>query len=389
MFFKEVTEALPDPVFGLNEAFHADPRPNKVNLVIGIYKDKFLQADLMHSVAEAKKQISSRELAARYLPIEGLADCYEQLGALVFGEDGWEGNQSRIYAAQGVGGTGALQVAGQFLFEEVSKTIAIPMQTWVNHKSVFDRVGFTIKTYPYYSAKKHGVDFKALCTSLEKMEKKTVILLHPVCHNPTGADLTLSQWRELSLIMRKKKLFPFFDFAYQGFGNGLEKDREAIELFLNDWHEMAVAYSCSKNFSLYCQRVGALFIVGQNASLKQRIGSHVKKIIRSLYSNPPAHGAHIVSAILHDAQLKRQWERELELMRQRVQGMREKLAEKLSLDHLLAGRGMFALLDLNQTKRRQLIDRFAVYLGDGGRISFAALNEENLGYVASSIREIL
>jgi len=158
MFFQEVTEIPADPIFGLNEAFQADPRPNKVNLVIGIYKDEFLKADLMQSVTKAKKEIFNKDLSAAYLPIEGLAEMYSQVGALVFGEKRWEEERGRIYAAQGLGGTGALQVVGQFLKKEVSKTIAIPMQTWANHGSVFDRVGFKVQTYPYYKAELHGVE---------------------------------------------------------------------------------------------------------------------------------------------------------------------------------------------------------------------------------------
>jgi len=188
--------------------------------------------------------------------------------------------------------------------------------------------------------------------------------------------------------MREKKLLPLFDFAYQGFGDGLEKDREAIELFLDDGHEMAVAYSCSKNFSLYCQRVGALFIVGSEPSFKRRIGSQIKKIIRSIYSNPPAHGARIVSTLLQDPKLRQEWKKELDSMRKRVRGMREGLARKLSFDFLLKGRGMFTLLDLDKTQIRELIDRFGIYVADGGRVSLSALNAANLDYVASSIASV-
>ena len=395
MFFHKVLEAQPDPIFGLNEAFQADVRPNKVNLIIGIYKDEQLRSHLMPSVGKVKNQIASQDLLADYLPIDGLPDLNEQLGMLVFGENKWKESRGRIYAAQTIGGTGALQVGGQFLSQEISKSIAISTPTWPNHRSIFERAGLRVETYPYYSREKHGIDFDALCDYLKKLPEKTAVLLHPVCHNPTGCDLSLEQWKDVSKIMMKSRLLPFFDFAYQGLGEGIEKDRRAIEIFLNDGHEMLVAYSCSKNFSLYCQRVGALFVVDENAAVKLRVGSQIKKIIRSLYSNPPAHGARIVASLLKDAAIKEEWKKELDSMRHRITIIRESLIQRLAskstrinFEFLRHHKGMFSFVDIDKSQVQQLIDKFGIYLIDNGRISLTGLNEKNIDYVVSGIAAI-
>lgn len=392
MFFSEILEGQPDPIFGLNEAFQSDVRPNKVNLIVGIYKDDQLKAHLMSSVKKAKDQVISQDLLADYLPIDGLPDFVEPIGRLVFGEKEWKGNHGRIYAAQTVGGTGALQVAGQFLVQEVTKTIAVSNPTWPNHRSIFERAGCRVETYPYYSKEKHGVDFSSLCSAIKELQEKTAVLLHPACHNPTGCDLTIEQWKELSRIIKEKKLLPFFDFAYQGLGEGLAEDQRPIEIFLKDGHEMLVAYSCSKNFSLYCQRTGALFIVDENAAVKLRIGSQVKKIIRSLYSNPPAHGARITAHVLNDASLKEEWEKELDAMRHRLAATRDKLAERLSLrskrtdfGFIRHHKGMFSFMDLDKTQVQRLIQEFGIYLTDNGRISLAGLTSKNIDYVVDAI----
>jgi aspartate/tyrosine/aromatic aminotransferase len=252
-----------------------------------------------------------------------------------------------------------------------------------------------VDTYPYYSREKHGVDFDSLHRHVNQLPEKTVLLLHPCCHNPTGSDLMRDQWKTLSQLLLKRKILPFFDFAYQGLGSGIEEDRQAIEIFLDDGNEMIVAYSCAKNFSLYCQRVGALFVVDENAAVKLRVGSQIKKIIRSLYSNPPAHGARIVSHLLLDAKLKAEWKRELESMRGRIGKIREKLIDRLNsksggadFEFLRPHKGMFSFVDLDKSQVQRLIDGFGIYLIDNGRISLTGLNGENLEIVVEGISAV-
>lgn len=395
MFFHEVLEGQPDPIFGLNEAFQSDVRPNKVNLIIGIYKDDQLRSHLMAAVRKAKNQIIDQDFLADYLPIDGLPEFLSEAGMLVFGEKAWKENHGRIYAAQTVGGTGALQVGGQFLSQEVSKSIVISTPTWPNHRSVFERAGLRVETYPYYNREKHGIDFEGFCSFLKQLPEKTAVILHATCHNPTGCDLSVEQWKGLSRIILEKRILPFFDFAYHGLGEGLEKDRQAIEIFMNDGHEMLIAYSCAKNFSLYCQRVGALFVVDENAAVKLRVGSQIKKIIRSLYSNPPAHGARIVAALLQDPAMKEEWKKELDSMRHRIAIIRESLIQRLSskparvnFEFLRHHKGMFSFIDLNKSQVQQMIDKFGIYMIDNGRISLTGLTAKNIDYVASAIAAV-
>lgn len=396
MFFDSVIEAPSDPIFGIGAAFQADSRPNKVNLVVGIYKDEHLQAQLMPSVKKAKEKLAEQDRLADYLPIDGLADFYEQLGTIVFGEHYWSDHRNRIYAAQAIGGTGALQLAGQFLSCQAKiEAIALPNPTWANHRPIFEKAGLVVETYPYYSEALHGLDFDKLYAAVATMKQNTALLLHTVCHNPTGCDFSQQQWEALSQLMLKKKIFPLFDCAYQGFGDGIEKDRQPIAIFLNHGHEMAIAYSCSKNFSLYCQRVGAVYVVAKNAAANRCVGSQVRRIIRSLYSNPPAHGARIVAEVLKDNALKTEWGHDLEKMRQRLNGIRHILIAKLSakaperdFHFLSAHKGMFSFLDLNKSQVRRLVDEFGVYLIESGRISLAGLTPKNIDYVVDSILSV-
>lgn len=378
MFFGSVQEAPPDPVFGLAGAFKADKRTEKVDLMVGIYKDAALRAELLPSVRKAQEWVG--DLMADYLPMDGLREMVELLGPVVFGE-GWD--EGRIYGAHVAGGTGALRAGMEFLAQEVGKAVYLSNPTWPNHKLIVERAGCKAEMYPYYG--KRGFDFEAMVGALERLAEKSVVLLHACCHNPTGSDPTAQQWKEISLLMRERELVPFFDCAYQGLGEGLEKDAEAVRVFLKDGHEMLVAYSCSKNFSMYCQRVGVLFVVGENGIVKQRVGSQVKRVVRAMYSNPPAHGALIVAEVLKRPDLRKMWEKDLAEIRQRLKVMREKFVQKTGFEYLRKSQGMFCFLDLNKEKAKELRDRFGVYILDNGRISLPGLNAKNIDYVVSSI----
>ena len=395
MFFNQVVQAEADPIFGLLGAFGADTRPQKVNLTVGIYKDDDLSSTLLSSVKKGKEQIFDQDLMADYLPMDGLKKMTELLGEVLFGDHLWKSFQEKIYAAHTVGGTGALRVGTEFLIQEGIKNICIPNYTWPNHRSILEKTGAKIGVYPYYSREKKGFDFDQMGEFLEKLPEKTAPILHACCHNPTGCDPTIQEWKEISLIMKERKLFPFFDCAYQGLGEGLEKDSEAIRIFLEDGHEMLIGYSCSKNFSMYCQRVGTLFAVTENGTIRDKVGSQIKKIIRSLYSNPPAHGARIVTEVLLKEDLKRLWHKDLEQIRFRLKGMRENLTDLLQqknrdidFSYLNSHKGMFSFVDLTKLQVKKLIDQFAVYLLDNGRISVAGLNSKNIEYVADSITSV-
>lgn len=390
MFFDHVLEGPPDPVFGLANTCQADLRPEKVNLLVGIYKNEKLQSEWIPTVKKAKDAIA--DLDIDYLPIDGLQEFCELLGPLVFGGESWRQSHKNIYAAQAVGGTGALYLGAVFLAQEVTRMVAIPNPTWSNHRSIFERAGCNVLNYPYYTKEKHEFDWDAMKASLMKLPEKTAVLLQAVCHNPTGSDPSLEQWKQISDLMLERRLVPFFDFAYQGFGSGLDQDAEAVRQFKEAGHEMLIAYSCSKNFSLYCQRVGALFVVNSDEVTKKRVASQVKRMIRAIYSNPPAFGARIVAHLLKNPALKKEWEGDLASMRHRLSQMRADFirrlcarSKKIDFQFLQKHKGMFSFLDLSEQVVQKLKDQFAIYMIGSGRINVAGLTEKNIDYVVESL----
>lgn len=385
-FFQNVPQAPPDTIFGLAEAFHADSRPQKIDLVVGVYKDEQLKCDLLPSVRRAKEEILDED-GANYLPIDGSRKFCEEIGKLFFGEGLWKEAEGRIVSAQSVGGTGALRVLGDFLVQQVTKRIAIPVPTWANHRAIFEQSGFVVETFPYYANK--AFNFSGVVSFLKKVPEKSAVLFHVACHNPTGCDPTYEEWMQLAHLMRERHLLPIFDCAYQGFGDGLEKDTEAVRCFLKEGIEFFVAYSCSKNFSLYCQRTGVLFAVCKSSSEKLLVGSQIRRIIRAIYSNPPAHGARIAAHIL-GGPLRKQWEGDVEAMRARLHHMRALLVQKLGggYSYLLKQKGMFSLLDLEADQLQRLIKEYAIYMAQPGRISIAGLSESNIDRVVEGIRSI-
>ncbi len=391
--FENVSLVSPDPIFGLTAAFNADPRSNKVNLSVGYYRSEDLKTPLMAVVKRAEIEVVSKEKLAQYLPIQGDSSYIQHVGELVFGKALWGTSSARIASFQSVGGTGALCVGGEFLQQEkVGDTIYLPDPTWANHKNIFGHLGLQVEYYPYYCAKENGINFEKTYAFLSKLKSHSIVLLHACCHNPTGVDFSMEEWKRLSELFLSKKLFPFFDFAYQGFGKGIEEDAEPVRLFAKEGHEMIVAVSLSKNFSLYCERVGALFIIGETHKTAERIQSCVRKIIRAIYSNPPFHGAQVVSHILGTPALKQEWERELMTMRERISEMRNALTKALvakckkkDLNFLNKGSGFFCYSGLSQSLVERLTKEHGIYMTSDGRINLAGLNWDNVDYVASAI----
>ena len=384
-FFSHIQEAPSDANFGLAAVAKADPRPHKIDLVIGVYRDEKGSCDLMPSVQQVKRELLEEQVAT-YLPIEGNINFCEQIGVLLFGEL-WSEMQNRTAGAQMVGGTGALRVGAEFLAQEVSKKVLIPQPSWVNHLAIFERVGYQIETYSSYA--KRSFDFASAVDTLRRAPEKSVVLFHAACFNPSGCDPTPEEWEKLSDLVHERSLIPFFDCAYQGFGEGLDQDAAAIRLFVREGHECLIAYSCSKNFSLYSQRVGVLFIVSKHQNDRQRILSQVKRIIRVLYSNPPSYGARLVERILTDSRLKKQWREDLEAMHRRLITLRHNFAKKVDLPQLMDQRGMFVQLDLEKAQLQRLIDEFAIYMPAPGRVNLTGLNAHNFDAVIHAIRSVM
>jgi aspartate/tyrosine/aromatic aminotransferase len=381
----------PDAIFGLVQTFLADKRPNKMSLLVGFFRTEEGKTPVLPCVKEAEAALLEKEDAKEYLPIDGHAAYLARLGALIFGEKLWEHHQAQICCAQTVGGTGALSLFADFIKKEGAQEIWISDPTWANHLNIFPQAALKVVRYPYYDVQKQTLDFNALLNALAQAPKQAIILLHSNCHNPTGFDLSLDQWRELSELFLERELFPFFDMAYQGFGEGEEKDAAAVRYFLEAGHSLAVAYSCAKNFSLYGERVGALYVTGGNNC--HNVQSELKALIRANYSNPPLHGAAIVAEILGSLSLKKSWQSELHAMRARMAQMRQAFVDALRrqnipCDFMRQTKGLFCFTGLNKAQVQRLAESHAIYLPGDGRINITELNQSNLETVVSAIARV-
>ena len=384
-YFKNLEGEPPDAILGLNQSFAADARQLKVNLGAGVYKTEDLKPYILKTVKKAEAFLLECEKSKDYLPIDGSPEFVRLTKELVFGADR---QLEHIYGAQVTGGTGALRIGGAFLKEAGFKTIYISEPTWDNHQRIFSHAGFRILRYPYFNRQTNGFDCAQMVEALDKMDKGSVLLLQACCHNPTGCDPTLAEWAILFQKMREKRIFPFFDFAYQGFGEGLDQDAQALRTFMQSGLECVVAVSYAKNFGLYAERCGVLFVACQDSNEAGRVGSKIRVIIRGLYSNPPCHGARIVTKILEDPHLKEDWERELLGMRLRISEMRLKLAKGLNKEFLSQQKGMFSYTGLDAREVKQLADSYGIYMPHDGRINVAGLNGDNLSYVIDAILKI-
>lgn len=386
-FFESVEELPPDPIFGLNQALQSDPRESKVNLGAGVYKTADLKPFILRTVKEAERRILEQETSKDYLPIDGLPAYVEATKRLVFAD---AVDHSRVYGVQVPGGTAGLRVGSDFLREHGYSVLYMSDPTWANHQRIFTQAGLKVKTYPYYNSKHRRFDFEGFCGALKQMPEKSLVLLQGCCHNPTGFDPEHDQWEEILSLINERSLFPFFDFAYQGFGSDTEKDAAAIRLFARCGGQFAVAVSHSKNFGLYAERTGALYFVCRDREEAKKIGSQVKMVIRGLYSNPPCHGARIVSQILQDDELAGHWLEELASMRGRISEMRKALVALLEkqtrhFDFLASQLGMFSYTGLDHEIVERLISDYGIYLPRDGRINVAGLTQNNVKYVADAI----
>ncbi|RPA56601.1 aspartate/tyrosine/aromatic aminotransferase [Shewanella vesiculosa] len=397
MIFSKVTLAPADPILGLTDAFKADTRPHKVNLGVGIYKDEAGQTPILSSVKKAEAILLETEKTKNYLGIEGVQAYNQVVQELLFGPQSTIITDKRAVTTQAPGGTGSLRVASEFLVRNTgSTTIWVSNPTWANHQNIFETAGLTVKEYRYYKAESHDMDFDAMLADLSTANVGDVVLLHGCCHNPTGIDLSLEQWQQVANICLEKSLLPLFDFAYQGFGAGIEEDAQGLRAVAAVVPELLIANSFSKNFGLYNERVGAVTIVAETQQDAVTSFSQIKKTIRANYSNPPAHGGLIVSTILSDAALRQEWQAELTLMRERIAEMRTLFVESLKSEgvqqdfsFISRQNGMFSFSGLNKSQVARLKDEFAIYIVGSGRISVAGLTKNNMAAVCKAIAQVI
>ena len=381
-----------DPILGVTEAYVADKRPRKVNLGVGVYTDDAGKIPLLECVRHAESERLKSVPHRGYLPIDGLGVYDKAVQALLFGKE-----DPRIVTVQALGGTGGLRIGADLLRNiNPDATVWISDPSWENHRQLFEAAGFTVKNYPYYDAKTHGLDFAAMRSALEDLPAGSIVVLHACCHNPTGVDLSEEQWQAVLEIVRSRGLLPFLDLAYQGFAESLEADGYAARLFAEAMSPVFLSSSFSKSFSLYGERVGALSVVTASPEEAMRVLSQVKRVVRANYSNPPTHGSQVVATVLGTPNLRSLWDRELGVMRDRMKAMRKLLVDKIKtrapsadFSFVLRQRGMFSYSGLSKDQVRRLREEYAIYTIDTGRICIAALTTANVDYVADAIAKVI
>ncbi|QBQ97694.1 amino acid aminotransferase [Paraburkholderia pallida] len=394
----EHIDAYPgDPILSLNENFQKDPRQNKVNLSIGIYFDDDGRLPVMQAVHAAEAAILAEPGPKPYLPMAGFAQYRDAVQALVFGAQCPSRAANRVATVQTLGGSGALKVGADFIkryFPQSQVWVSDP--TWENHRFIFERAGFVVNTYPYCDEATGGLKFEAMLSSIDALPAKSVVLLHACCHNPTGVDLDEAQWTQLIDVLQKRDLLPFVDIAYQGFGAGLDADAFAVRELGRRGVPALVANSFSKNFSLYGERCGGLHVICEDAAAADRVLGQLTGSVRSNYSNPPTHGAKIVTRVLTNPELKASWETELAAMCERITRMRRAIHDGLAahisgetLSRYVTQRGMFTYTGLSADQVERLKEEFGVYILRSGRMCVAGLNEKNVSIVVDAMGRIL
>ena len=395
--FTAVEMAPRDPILGLNEAFAADTNPNKVNLGVGVYFDDNGKLPLLKCVQTAEKQMVDAPKPRGYLPMDGVAAYDAAVKGLVFGADSEPVKSGRVVTAQGIGGTGGLKIGADFLKKlSPNAKVMISDPSWENHRALFTAAGFVVESYPYYDAATRRINFDGMLAALNAATEGTIVVLHACCHNPTGYDITAAQWDQVVAAVKARKLTPFLDMAYQGFGHGIKEDGAVIGKFVAAGLEFFVSTSFSKSFSLYGERVGALSVLCATKEDAERVLSQLKIVIRTNYSNPQIHGATVVATVLNTPELRAQWEEELAEMRVRIKAMRQKLVDglkaagvKQDMSFITDQIGMFSYSGLSKDQMVRLRTEFGVYGTDTGRMCVAALNSKNIGYVCESIAKVM
>ncbi|MEI5718328.1 amino acid aminotransferase [Acinetobacter baumannii] len=396
--FQHIPPYAGDPILSLMEQFNADTRSEKVNLSIGLYYNEDSIVPQLETIIEAQKRIEPKNGKTKlYLPMEGFKPYREAIQTLLFGANSPAVKAGRAVTIQTLGGSGALKVGADFLKTYFpSSDVWVSQPTWDNHVAIFNGAGIKTHFYPYFDAETRGVDFDGMLSTLKTLPEQSIVLLHPCCHNPTGADLNPAQWDQVIAVLKDRNLIPFLDIAYQGFGEGMEEDAYAIRALDQAGLNFIVSNSFSKIFSLYGERVGGLTFVCDDAEAAQCTFGQLKATVRRIYSSPPTTGAWLVDEVLNDAELNQQWQGEVKEMRERIIKMRSILKDELTkalpdrdFSYLVNQKGMFSYTGLTAEQVDILREEYAIYLVRSGRICVAGLNMNNVYTVAKAMAEVL
>ena len=394
--FSQLQPRPADPILGLTVKFKADSNPRKIDLGAGIYKDELGNTPVLDCVKAAEQLRVDGESSKAYINSAGSPLFIEKINQLMLGEHRVIA-ENRIRTVSTPGGTGALRVAGEFIRAcKPGATIWVSNPTWANHEGVFTAAGLTVKTYPYYDYENKCLDFEGMLEALKQVSADDAVLIHACCHNPSGMDLDQQQWAQVAEVAREVGFLPVVDMAYQGFGEGLDEDASGLRLLADAVDEMIICSSCSKNFGLYRERIGACSIIGKSAEAADIISSVLMPTVRVNYSMPPAHGAAIVETVLSSPELTAQWHVELKEMRDRIGGMRQLLVDKLAekgvthdFSFITRQKGMFSFLGIDKDQVQRLQDEYSIYIVGSSRISIAAIAPDNVDYLAESIKAVL
>jgi aromatic-amino-acid transaminase len=395
MHFKDIQRVPGDPILGLIEAYANDTNPNKFDLGVGVYKDAQGLTTIPRAVKLAEQRLAESQLTKTYIGGHGEPRFGALISELVLGNESPLLAAGRVGATQSPGGTGALRLVGEFIAQCLpGKGIWLSDPTWPIHESIFNKVGLKVSHYPYVGAD-NRLNIEGMLDTLRRAPEGDVVLLHACCHNPTGFDLSHDQWQQVLEIVRGRNLLPLIDFAYQGFGDGLEEDAWAVRLFADALPELLITSSCSKNFGLYRERTGALIVTADNPQKLLDVRSQLANIARNLWSNPPDHGAAVVAEILGDPQLKSLWAEEVEEMRQRIAQLRVGLVEALTplglgerFAHVAQQRGMFSYTGISDEQVARLRHEHSVYMVNAGRANIAGIDATRLDQLASAIAAV-
>ena len=395
--FQHIPPFAGDPILSLNEDFQKDPRPNKINLSIGIYFDDTGRIPVLESVRRAEALVVAKGGPKPYLPIEGAANFRGAVQQLLFGPAHEAVTSGRVATIQSVGSSGGLKVGADFLARYFAGSqVWVSDPTWDNHRSMFEGAGLKVNTYPYYDAASGGLKFPAMLDAIARLPARSVVLLHACCHNPTGVDLSAAQWDQLIPVLRERELLPYLDLAYQGFGDSIEQDAYAVRALAAAGLSFFVANSFSKSMSVYGERCGALSVVCPDPKQASHVLGQLKFTVRRNYSSPPIHGGQIVATVLSDPELRPLWERELSQMRDRILAMRKRVHAVLTakvpgrnFDYFLTQRGMFSYTGLSPEQVDVLREKHGVYLVRSGRMCVAGLNTNNVEATAVAFAGVI
>lgn len=391
----ETLQTMPaDAILGLIAEHRDDPRPEKIDLGVGVYRDANGDTPILNAVKKAETRLLETQASKAYLGTAGAPEFNAAIQDLAFGD---AVSRDRLVTIQTPGGSGSLRVAAGILLrarESVSVWVSEP--TWANHVPLLGGAGLELKPYPYYDTGTHTINVEAMAEALRSAPQGDVVLLHGCCHNPSGLDPTEDEWRAIIDVIAERELLPFVDIAYQGFAQGVDEDAFAIRELAQRVPEMIVANSCSKNFGLYRDRVGSVSFLAADTATRDIVSSQVNNYVRTLYSMPPDHGAAVVGMILDDDVLRSEWLGEVDEMRERLQSMRVLLNDALlerspgrDFSHLVRANGMFCFLGVSPDEVRKLKQDYGVYMVDSSRINVAGITERNVGYLADAIAAVI